>query len=149
MLALFFIGRCLLIPSGDKMNFSHRITEWSGLEGTSVGHLVQPPAEAGSPGAGKKERAGSFEGRFKKGKDPPERVGRGLSVQQRDGVFILVTRSPRGSVPRTTSLPTEPQGPVARLRFSQLQRSGLFREAGQQNRAVHVRSRRGSRKQSL
>jgi len=28
------------------------ITEWSGLEGTSVGHLVQPPAEAGSPTAG-------------------------------------------------------------------------------------------------
>jgi len=30
----------------------HRITEWSGLEGTSVGHQVQPPAEAGSPRAG-------------------------------------------------------------------------------------------------
>ena len=29
-----------------------RITEWSGLEGTSVGHPVQPPAEAGSPTAG-------------------------------------------------------------------------------------------------
>jgi len=27
---------------------NHRITEWSGLEGTSVGHPVQPPAEAGS-----------------------------------------------------------------------------------------------------
>jgi len=29
-----------------------QITEWLGLEGTSVGHLVQPPAEAGSPRAG-------------------------------------------------------------------------------------------------
>jgi len=31
---------------------SHRITECSGLEGTSVGHPVQPPAQAGSPTAG-------------------------------------------------------------------------------------------------
>ena len=31
---------------------THRITEWSGLEGTSVGHPVQPPAEAGLPTAG-------------------------------------------------------------------------------------------------
>ena len=30
----------------------HRITEWSGLEGTSVGHPVQLPVEAGSPRAG-------------------------------------------------------------------------------------------------
>jgi len=30
----------------------HRITAWSGLAGTSVGHLVQPPAKAGSPRAG-------------------------------------------------------------------------------------------------
>ena len=29
-----------------------RITAWSGLEGTSVGHPVQPPAQAGSPRAG-------------------------------------------------------------------------------------------------
>ena len=29
-----------------------RITEWSGLEGTSVGHPAQPPAQAGSPRAG-------------------------------------------------------------------------------------------------
>jgi len=31
---------------------NHRITEWWGLEGTSVGHPVQPPAEAGPPTAG-------------------------------------------------------------------------------------------------
>jgi len=30
----------------------HRITEWSGLEGTSVSHPVQTPAQAGSPTAG-------------------------------------------------------------------------------------------------
>ena len=30
----------------------HRITEWSGLEGTSEGPLVQPRAKAGSPTAG-------------------------------------------------------------------------------------------------
>jgi len=30
----------------------NRITECSGLEGTSVGHPVQPPAQAGSPRAG-------------------------------------------------------------------------------------------------
>ena len=31
---------------------NHRITEWWGLEGTSVGHPVQPPAEAGLPTVG-------------------------------------------------------------------------------------------------
>ena len=31
---------------------NHRITECSRLEGTSVGHPVQPPAKAGSPTAG-------------------------------------------------------------------------------------------------
>jgi len=31
---------------------NHRITECSGLEGTSVDHVVQHPAEAGSPTAG-------------------------------------------------------------------------------------------------
>jgi len=31
---------------------NHRTTECSGLEGASVGHPVQPPAEAGSPTAG-------------------------------------------------------------------------------------------------
>jgi len=30
----------------------HRITAWLGLEGTSVGHPAQPPAQAGSPRAG-------------------------------------------------------------------------------------------------
>ena len=35
-----------------RMQRSHRITEWSGLAGTSVGHLVQPPAQAGSPTVG-------------------------------------------------------------------------------------------------
>jgi len=38
---------------------SHRITEWSGLEGTSVGHL--PPAEAGSPRAVKELQLIIFE----------------------------------------------------------------------------------------
>jgi len=35
-----------------EMQPVHRITECSGLEETSVGHLVQPPAKAGSPRAG-------------------------------------------------------------------------------------------------
>ena len=35
--------------SSRSLRPAHRITEWSGLEGTSVGHPVQPPAEAGSP----------------------------------------------------------------------------------------------------
>jgi len=30
----------------------HRITEWQGVAGTSVGHPAQPPAQAGSPRAG-------------------------------------------------------------------------------------------------
>jgi len=30
----------------------HRIPAWQGLEGTSVGHPAQPPAQAGSPRAG-------------------------------------------------------------------------------------------------
>ena len=30
---------------------NHRITEWWGLAGTSVGHPAQPPAQAGSPSA--------------------------------------------------------------------------------------------------
>ena len=36
----------------DIYNLFHRITEWQGLEGTSVGLPVHPPAEAGSPRAG-------------------------------------------------------------------------------------------------
>jgi len=32
--------------------FYYRITEWERLEGTSVDHLVQTPAKAGSPRAG-------------------------------------------------------------------------------------------------
>ena len=38
------------LAAGQKE--THRITEWRGLEGTSVGHPVQPPAQAGSPRAG-------------------------------------------------------------------------------------------------
>ena len=36
----------------SNLDLPYRITECSGLEGTSVGHPVQPPAEAGSPRAG-------------------------------------------------------------------------------------------------
>ena len=39
-------------PSLPLFSQNHRITAWSGLEGTSVGHPVQPPAQAGSPSAG-------------------------------------------------------------------------------------------------
>ena len=35
-----------------RHRLSSRFTEWSGLAGTSVGHPVQPPAEAGSPTVG-------------------------------------------------------------------------------------------------
>jgi len=38
--------------AGRAVSQNHRITECSGLEGTSVGHPVQPPAQAGSPRAG-------------------------------------------------------------------------------------------------
>ena len=39
-------------PSAIK---NHRITGCSGLEGPSVGHPIQPPAEAGSPTAGERK----------------------------------------------------------------------------------------------
>jgi len=38
--------------SNTFSQLDHSITECSGLEGTSVGHLVQSPAEARSPTAG-------------------------------------------------------------------------------------------------
>ena len=38
--------------SGESMAKNHRIPAWQGLEGTSVGHLVQAPAKAGSPTEG-------------------------------------------------------------------------------------------------
>jgi len=41
-----------LIVAVAHMKYDHRITECWGLEGTSVGHLVQPPAKAGSSRAG-------------------------------------------------------------------------------------------------
>jgi len=44
-----------LISSGSPYSWweeNHRITECSALEGTSVGHPVQPSAEAGAPTAG-------------------------------------------------------------------------------------------------
>ena len=36
----------------ETFRYFHRITECWGSEGTSVGHPVQPPAQAGSPTAG-------------------------------------------------------------------------------------------------
>jgi len=47
-----FDKKYTLIIVSSPSACDHRITEWSGLEGTSVGRLVQPPAEAGSPTAG-------------------------------------------------------------------------------------------------
>ena len=40
------------VSSPEDAVRAYRITAWSGLEGTSVGLLVQPPAKAGSPTAG-------------------------------------------------------------------------------------------------
>ena len=37
---------------GSDTSLNHRVTECLGLEGTSVGRLIQPPAEAGSARAG-------------------------------------------------------------------------------------------------
>lgn len=39
------------LPSQISELCFHRITEWLMLEGTSRDHLVQPPAQAGSPRA--------------------------------------------------------------------------------------------------
>ena len=41
-----------IAAAGKPQRNKPRITECSGLQGTSVGHPVQPPAEAGSPRAG-------------------------------------------------------------------------------------------------
>jgi len=49
------LGRCwkhFVNLTSWNISQNHRITAWLGLEGTSVGHPVQPPAEAGSPRAG-------------------------------------------------------------------------------------------------
>ena len=42
-------------PATLNWNPFHRITGCSGLEGPSVGHPIQPPAEAGSPTAGERK----------------------------------------------------------------------------------------------
>jgi len=49
------IGKAQPIKPG--IGLYHRTTEWWGLEGPSVGHLAQPPTEAGSPTAGSNKSA--------------------------------------------------------------------------------------------
>jgi len=41
-----FILICCCYLNSELLSFSPRITECSGLEGTSVGHLVQPPCQS-------------------------------------------------------------------------------------------------------